>query len=192
MDQLLREGGGPSLLPIQKGAATDPRQLQLNQASEEIKALFPGLRLPNLIVEQGVGRGGAEAFPPDELHNPNPFSNTIQIRSQDTEDRLQDLITTEKIQLFSKIDPQMKEFKQRFRQSLTLDQIERSRRRFEPREGFGDKRSFDEFMDQVDLDASIRAIMFPHLVTDPGFDPSKAFTPEQFSIVDDIITRLKQ
>lgn len=166
------------------------RAQELDRALQIVKQRFPGLSLQDLRVQQGTGPGGAEIFPPSELLNPNPGVNTIEVRSQDSGSRLESLIATEAIQLLSISDPEIKSLKTEFRRSLTPRQLESSMKRFEKTNI--SNRNFDQFIDQIYLDASIRAIMFPELVTDPGYDPAREFTPEQFKIVDKVVQRLKR
>jgi len=172
------------------------RQRELDQAQGSVRSRF--LALPSVIIQQGQGEGAAEVFSAEESRNPNPGQPTVEMRSDATGQRLEDILATESIQLFSINDPELINLKRRFQETLTVEQQGMAKRRFDDRVARGvEGRNFQQFLDQVFLDSEIRAIMFPGLVTDPGFTVERAvragvMTPEQLSIVEEITRRLQR
>ena len=100
-----------------------------------------------------------EFYPPNEPSNPFKGLPTIEIRNPDLKgDRLQQLIAAEMMHYLPTVDNKFKAYREQLRGTITPQQMEAARRRYEH---YQDKRPFEEYFDTSDFDQFIGGYLFP-------------------------------
>lgn len=127
--------------------------------------LFPGISTlqGKVKIQRGSGPGHLEFYPPDEEENPNPGMATIEIRNQKLKgDALRNAVAGDLLHLAPTI-PKYRKLKDEFISSLSKEQMQFARRRFDldSRSGYAGNRNFQQWLEEVWSDALIRGYITP-------------------------------
>lgn len=127
---------------------------------------YPALSGHNWAARRGdVSQygGSLEFFNPDEPTNPYPGRPTIEVYDKNlTGDALQRAVFGDMLHYMPQVDPKFRDFREQFRGSLTPEQREFDRRKYNQLHSSGkETRSYDDWMDRSWLDAYIRGYLAP-------------------------------
>lgn len=125
-----------------------------------------------LAATTGSGPYESEVYQPWDDQNPNKGKFTVELRSAkskgQTGQALQDSIAAESFHYLGAtkpngipVDPTWYKLKQQFRQTLTPRDLELAKQHWQEEQKSGEKRSFDQFMNQSYLDMFVRGYIFP-------------------------------
>lgn len=160
---------------------------EFNPMLEQVKKEYPVIGKFPFVVIRGEGPGYAETYPAWERDNPIPGQHVIEIRDKNlSPDDLRTLIAGESLHFLGgldqngqPIDPQFRQFKERFTNSLTDNQLafERMQFRGDPQSVGVDDRNFEDWWESSRADAYLRGFMFS--VGPENWRDQGAYTPAQ-------------
>lgn len=134
-----------------------------------------------------------ETYQPWSEGNPFPGNVTVQIRHAQpkTPQDLHDLLSSEALHYLGitkpsgePVNPQWWALKQQFRGAMTPKDMELARQHWNEEQASGEKRSFDDFMNQSYLDMFFRGYMFPKSQGQEWVDRIGKWPPAQTKILD--------
>ena len=137
--------------------------------TEELEAVFqdfPGLRQYGVQARRAPSRGGPgriEFFPPDEAHNPMPGTPLIEVYDEDLfGDELRRVLASEHMHYLPRVDPKFNELRELLKTTMTPQQREESRRRYNFYTNQGiENRPYDRWFDISDFDQFLGGYISP-------------------------------
>jgi hypothetical protein len=148
---------------------------QANDPLQAVGMTYPRLRpyLPNVQVQQGKPSAGdprqLEFYPPWESENPNPGKITIELLRKFGQSEAANAVGGDLLHYIGAvdprtnkpIDPQYWKMKQQLMAARTPQQQALDRRIYDGEVQRGEKRSFQDWLEQSRLDAYIRGYITP-------------------------------
>jgi hypothetical protein len=202
MQNMLGGTGGPPKPPDSSG------ELDYSAAAQTVRKKYPILSNVPIKVTKAPGPYEDETYQPWGEDNPDPGNLSIQIRHArpKTQQELENIVTTESMHYLGTrkpsgepVNPAWWNLKQQFRQAMTPRDMELAKQHWqEEQQQFastggkeGDKRSFDDFMNQSYLDMFMRGYMFPQSQGQEWVERQGHWPPAQAKILDQMQTLLR-
>lgn len=161
---------------------------------KEVQSAYPPLAKHDFSVTTGSGPYYSEMYPPWESQNPSPSKPTIMLHEKGqalNQDEQKQLLLGETFHYLGArnpetqvpVDPNFRMLKELFMQNLTPQQLHIDRQHFiEQMKNTGETRSFQDWMDQSQVDAYLRGHLSPINETERR-DWAKTYTPNQLRIL---------
>lgn len=152
------------LIPVPSHEVTAPPP-SMKQRVEQVYDRYPRLRALPVEVVDSRGRrpdirGGLEYYPPDELYNPRPGRNTIELFNPALQGAaLESALAGDMLHGLPSVDPVFAAQRAEFNRSITPEQEAFDRRAYA--DGRESHDTFESWMDRSQLDAYIRGYLFP-------------------------------
>ena len=189
-------GFGPPIPRRKAEVFSDP---ELEAAFGNVLQANPRLRNRSFAVQRGNGPGQLEFFPPGEAFNPNPGRPTIEVRNPDLQGEfLERALLGDALHFLGGVDDTgrpndaaFRALKNDFVNALQPREIEFARRRFEQERQPQDRRSFEEWFDQVWADALIRGLIAPDERAEFVESRDQFMTPRAEGVLRDMIRFLQ-
>lgn len=148
--------------------AVDPYQSTIANVQQR----YPRLKNVPLSVTTGTGPYESEVYQPWSQDNPNKGKFTIELRSARTKAQrgqdLEDSIAAESLHHLGTtrpdgkpVDPKWYALKQQYRQVMSPGDMRLAQQHWQEEQKSGEKRSFDQFMNESYLDMFFRGYLFP-------------------------------
>lgn len=184
-------------------AAPTPTVDPYSAAATAVQQRFPRLSRIPLNVTAGQGPYESEVYQPWDKDNPSKGKFTVQLRSErakgQTGQMLQDSIAAESFHHLgtlkpdgTPVDPQWWNLKQQFRDTLTPGDLRLARQHWQEEQKSGEKRSFDDFLNQNYLDMFIRGYIFPQSQGQEWVDRRGKWNPQQAVVLEKMKGLLQQ
>lgn len=162
------------MAPLQKQAQPTPQPTPdpINAAMQSVQSKYPIFKNIPMAVTRASGPYESETYMPWDEENPQKGKLHVQLRSQgvqaQTGQQLHDTIASEGLHYLGAkqpdgqpVNPQWYALKQQFQQALTPRDVELAKQRWQEEQKNGEKRPFQQFMDQSYLDMFFRGYLFP-------------------------------
>ena len=172
-------------------------------AVSAVQQRFPRLARIPLNVTAGKGPYESEVYQPWQSNNPAKGKFTVEMRSDKAKAQrgpmLQDAIAAESFHHLGTtkpdgkpVDPEWWNLKQEFRKTLTPRDLELAKQHWQEEQKSGEKRSFDQFMNQSYLDMFLRGYMFPESQGQEWVDRKGKWPSQQAAVLEKMKGLLQQ
>jgi hypothetical protein len=164
-----------------------------DQLLGEVFSEYPALRgQPWAVIDsrnKGISNGRRlEFYDPREPNSPVPGRPTVEIFDPSFQgEALRDVIAADMLHFLPQVNEEFGNLRERFRQSITPEQLAMDQRAFQRAQQSGERRPFEQWFEQHRLDQYIGAILLPR----PN-DWIRSFTEEQNQLSTDILNFLKE
>lgn len=184
-DPLSLNGFDPSTILKMVGNAPAPDPMK--EVLGRVQSQYPALAGQPWALVDSRGKTGQpghlEFYPPDEAYNPRPGNATIELFDPALQGAaLDQAVFGDMLHHMPKVDPYFQGQRETLRKTLTPEQVAMDRRAYEEARAEGEKRPFDEWMEQSRLDAYVRGRLSP----DAADEWKDVYTPEQAKILDEL------